>query len=380
MDCSIVLTLVAVMGIDFGWQAQDDGSLEYIIQVDSLAVQAMLAGEPVVSEIHPDVHGVRTFRIQIGDGELPRDAGNFVPSQSAPSSQYQPIVVHDSVHRQHGPTLPGVTHQIWDDSASSAPALVDPQGDREDTSQRPNSRFSAPPKLNNPVVSSRLNSPLRQPNSPAVSRDELSHNRTPRNNAHQDLAPKPQADFIGYDDPPEVSLTGETQPQFAEDPRLRNNVSSDRRESESFPRSGSGRGNRDDMDRGERDDEYNYSDLQRSPSLKVPPNGPRRQDADQLASRAENNRGDRRDLDEDLRFEGGSERARDANRGPLPDRRHGEVDTELDSRLQSKSTDWPTTLLGLFASLAANAYMGWITWSAVHRYRDLVDDVRRVEN
>ena len=200
MDCSIVLTLVAVMGIDFGWQAQDDGSLEYIIQVDSLAVQAMLAGEPVVSEIHPDVHGVRTFRIQIGDGELPRDAGNFVPSQSAPSSQYQPIVVHDSARRQHGPTLAGATHQIWDDSASSAPALVDPQGDHGDTSQRPNSRFSAPPELNNPVVSSRLNSPLRQPDSPPVSRDELPHNRAPRNNTHQDRAPKPQADFTGYDD------------------------------------------------------------------------------------------------------------------------------------------------------------------------------------
>ena len=291
-------------------------------------------------------------------------------------------MVHDSARRQHGPTLAGATHQIWDDSASSAPALVDPQGDHGDTSQRPNSRFSAPPELNNPVVSSRLNSPLRQPDSPPVSRDELPHNRAPRNNTHQDRAPKPQADFTGYDDPPEVSRTGETQPQFAEDPRLRNNVSSDRRESESFPRSGSGRGNRDDMDRGERDDEYNYSDLQRAPSLEVPPNGPRRQEADQLqlASRAENNRDDRRDLNQDLPFKGGSERARDTNRGPLPDRRHGEVNTELDSRLQSKSTGWPTTLLGLFASLAANAYMGWITWSAVHRYRDLVDDVRRVEN
>jgi hypothetical protein len=56
-----------------------------------------------------------------------------------------------------------------------------------------------------------------------------------------------------------------------------------------------------------------------------------------------------------------------------------EIDLALPHQVQERSStrSWSAgfLLLGLFVSLATNAYMGWISYSAVHRYRELVDDL-----
>ncbi len=56
-----------------------------------------------------------------------------------------------------------------------------------------------------------------------------------------------------------------------------------------------------------------------------------------------------------------------------------EMDQSLPRQDQQHSgtSSWSAglLLLGLFVSLAINAYMGWISYSAVHRYRELVDDL-----
>ena len=70
-----LLLAAASVGVDYGWQPGPDGALEYIIQLEPELISALKKGEAIMSEIHPDAHGVRRFRIQIGTEPLPRIAG-----------------------------------------------------------------------------------------------------------------------------------------------------------------------------------------------------------------------------------------------------------------------------------------------------------------
>ena len=69
-----LLVLAGTMAVDYGWTAQPNGQLEYIIQIEPALVEGLHQGEQVVSEIHPDARGVTRFRIQVGDQPLPRTA------------------------------------------------------------------------------------------------------------------------------------------------------------------------------------------------------------------------------------------------------------------------------------------------------------------
>lgn len=68
-----LLLAAASLGVDYGWQRTDDGSLEYIIQLEPALLQSLAEGEPIISEVHPDVRGVRRFRIVVGANRLPRE-------------------------------------------------------------------------------------------------------------------------------------------------------------------------------------------------------------------------------------------------------------------------------------------------------------------
>ncbi len=72
MNGLTVLMTMAVLGVDYGWQPTPTGQLEYIIQIEPALLESMKRGERIVSEIHPDARGVRRFVIQVGTGEVPR--------------------------------------------------------------------------------------------------------------------------------------------------------------------------------------------------------------------------------------------------------------------------------------------------------------------
>ena len=67
-----LLLAAASVGVDYGWQPDADGVMEYIIQIEPELITALQKGEAIISEVHPDATGVRRFRIQIGNGPLPR--------------------------------------------------------------------------------------------------------------------------------------------------------------------------------------------------------------------------------------------------------------------------------------------------------------------
>ncbi|MEX0824844.1 MAG: hypothetical protein WD119_01690 [Pirellulaceae bacterium] len=72
-----VLLALAVVGVDYGYQPDSDGKIDYIVQVSPEHWdQAREAGE-ITSVIDPSVRGrVNRIIIRIGDGDLPRDAGS----------------------------------------------------------------------------------------------------------------------------------------------------------------------------------------------------------------------------------------------------------------------------------------------------------------
>lgn len=72
MNGITVLLAMAAVGVDYGWRPGADGQLEYIIQLEPAALEALKNGKDITSEIHPDARNVRRFRICVGTGALPR--------------------------------------------------------------------------------------------------------------------------------------------------------------------------------------------------------------------------------------------------------------------------------------------------------------------
>ncbi len=89
--------------IEVGWQPLPDGGLQYLIQIDPQMVEILRAGFAAESDIHPNVKDVRSFRISIGTGRLPRQdpplrsagplpttaarPGGFTPAESGPGEK-----------------------------------------------------------------------------------------------------------------------------------------------------------------------------------------------------------------------------------------------------------------------------------------------------
>ena len=390
MDGSTLLFLVAMIGVDYGWQAQSDGSLEYIIQLEPETVNALMSGETISSEIPSDVYGVRKFRIQVGNEALPQDAGNFNPADAAPTSQYQPIVVGEPSY-----SVSNIDYPAWQDNAAAAPALVQPQTQPSAVVGHPQANPSFP-QVNSTVPQQRASS-IRQPNSATASYRRLPYRREARDAGGVESPPDPHQDENLYEESRIVS-----------DEPSRWQMEQERRRQDDRMHSGRDLAGRSPSDSRWEDPEADRESLRvaRSDRRRAPPLNISAEDHRRLVSRESSNESDLAFRDEaqgDSNHRDGRQRSyehdpelrytHERESRFADDRRpdaSGRDDSPRDSREihgdardddveRSKGGTWPMTLLGLFASIAANAYMGWVTWSAVHRYRDLVDDVRRVE-
>jgi len=107
--CLVLLT-TAALGIDVGWQPLESGGLEYIIQIDPEMVDLLRDGKEIVSEVPPAIGAVRTYRIRIGEGSLPRQA--LAPPTEAPV----PVAV-----RQENESSVGEDWQPLAESAAETP-------------------------------------------------------------------------------------------------------------------------------------------------------------------------------------------------------------------------------------------------------------------
>jgi hypothetical protein len=73
MNAIAALILASTVGVDYGWHRATDGEWEYIIQIEPGLVETLAKGQALVSQMPPELRGVRRFRIQIGQGEVPRE-------------------------------------------------------------------------------------------------------------------------------------------------------------------------------------------------------------------------------------------------------------------------------------------------------------------
>lgn len=85
MNGFALLLATALLGVDYGWQPANDGQLEYIVQLEPVALIALREGQEVVSQIDPFVRGVRRFRIRVGTDVVPRQ-GTPPPQEAAGAS------------------------------------------------------------------------------------------------------------------------------------------------------------------------------------------------------------------------------------------------------------------------------------------------------
>ncbi|MCR4412370.1 MAG: hypothetical protein NUV77_08100 [Thermoguttaceae bacterium] len=76
--------------IEVGWQPLPDGGMQYLIQIDPQMVEILRAGFAAESDIHPQVKDVRSFRISIGTGPLPRQEPRRSSNSPAPTGTAWP--------------------------------------------------------------------------------------------------------------------------------------------------------------------------------------------------------------------------------------------------------------------------------------------------
>jgi hypothetical protein len=72
MTTLTMLIGLATLGVETGWQPVADGELEYIIQIEPPLLDALQNGESIISEIPAKLKGVRRYKIVVGKAPLPR--------------------------------------------------------------------------------------------------------------------------------------------------------------------------------------------------------------------------------------------------------------------------------------------------------------------
>lgn len=91
---SLILVLAASsVGVDYGWQPNKQGEIEYIIQIEPELLDAMRDGAEITSRVDPSVHGVRRFRIRVGNENLPQEGTTSAPAN--PVNRVQDKVAGD---------------------------------------------------------------------------------------------------------------------------------------------------------------------------------------------------------------------------------------------------------------------------------------------
>lgn len=86
MNAVALMVATALLGVDYGWHRLPNGEWEYIIQVEPALVDTLVQGQALVSQMPPELQGVRRFRVQVGEGEIPREQLPATPIAVIPDS------------------------------------------------------------------------------------------------------------------------------------------------------------------------------------------------------------------------------------------------------------------------------------------------------
>jgi hypothetical protein len=99
MFAQVLWFSTVILGINVGWQPLPEGGMEYIIQLDSATLESLKAGQPIQSDIRPEIGDIRSYRIILGTDQLPRinppapsenNSQNAITPSSPPSENSSP--------------------------------------------------------------------------------------------------------------------------------------------------------------------------------------------------------------------------------------------------------------------------------------------------
>lgn len=124
----VLLKLIALMGITYGWQPDNNGGVEYIIQVSADDLKEIERLGEITSAINPTVQGyVSRVVVRVGNGPLPRktpeNLRRQLPSQAA--NDYSSIPIPEMVDTERAIPIPSLASANSDRQA----AVMKPQSD-----------------------------------------------------------------------------------------------------------------------------------------------------------------------------------------------------------------------------------------------------------
>ena len=73
MNPLLICVAAATFGFPVGWERLPEGGMEYVIQLDSTAIEILRDGQPLQSAIPADAGEIRAVRIMMGPGKLKRE-------------------------------------------------------------------------------------------------------------------------------------------------------------------------------------------------------------------------------------------------------------------------------------------------------------------
>ena len=91
MGGAMLLVAAITTGIDAGWQPLPDGGVEYIIQIEPHALESLSQGREIVSDIPSSLRGIKSYRIRVGTGPLPREE----PREPSSTDDLEPLAPAD---------------------------------------------------------------------------------------------------------------------------------------------------------------------------------------------------------------------------------------------------------------------------------------------
>ena len=93
MNTLLIYVAAATLGFQYGWERLPDGGMEYIIQLDSAAIDALRDGQPLRSAIPSDAGEIRAYRIVMGPGKPKRETPLPKPAPVEPAKPWLPLTL-----------------------------------------------------------------------------------------------------------------------------------------------------------------------------------------------------------------------------------------------------------------------------------------------
>jgi len=145
--------------VQYGWRPNDRGGLDYYVQMSPERLETLAKGIPIDCDVSPQVPSVERIYVFVGTAVLPREGG------SAASGALAGAAVQPLTNAATGPTQ-GASPASGVDSRLSAPQLPNSAfGSQNNTaSNLPNSALGSPPATNTYASANSYSNTLTPPN------------------------------------------------------------------------------------------------------------------------------------------------------------------------------------------------------------------------